>query len=171
MRILNELPCCGTSLRNLFKKRIPPSRILIRMFHNLFNEKESRKRGLKSIPVTLSTRIRLARNISDYPFPGRAETSQKRAVLSMCMNAMSGLKGLNNSTSVEVDDLSELDRQILVEKHLISPELSQVEEGSGPQPLVWGGLGRGAGGDLIHGGRRSIRPIIFPLDQLSLIHI
>ena len=101
------------------------------MFHNLFNEKESRKRGLKSIPVTLSTRIRLARNISDYPFPGRAETSQKRAVLSMCMNAMSGLKGLNNSTSVEVDDLSELDRQILVEKHLISPELSQVEEGSG----------------------------------------
>ena len=131
MRILNELPCCGTSSRNLLKKRIPPSRILIRMFHNLFNEKESRKRGLKSIPVTLSTRIRLARNISDYPFPGRAETSQKRAVLSMCMNAMSGLKGLNNSTSVEVDDLSELDRQILVEKHLISPELSQVEEGSG----------------------------------------
>ena len=33
--------------------------------------------------------------------------------------------------SVEVDDLSELDRQILVEQHLISPELSQVEEGSG----------------------------------------
>ena len=33
--------------------------------------------------------------------------------------------------SVEVDDLTELDRQILVEKHLISPELSQVEEGSG----------------------------------------
>jgi len=44
---------------------------------------------------------------------------------------MSGIKGLNNSISVEVDDLSELDRQILVEQHLISPELSQVEEGSG----------------------------------------
>ena len=41
------------------------------------------------------------------------------------------VKGLNSSLSVEVDDLSELDRQILVEKHLISPELSQVDEGSG----------------------------------------
>ncbi|MEC7395055.1 MAG: ATP--guanido phosphotransferase, partial [Verrucomicrobiota bacterium] len=81
--------------------------------------------------MTLSTRIRLARNLKEFPFPGRAETSQKRAVLSKCMEAMSGLKGLNESMSVEVDDLTELDRQILVEKHLISPELSQVEEGSG----------------------------------------
>ena len=81
--------------------------------------------------MTLSTRIRLARNLKEFPFPGRAEASQKRAVLSKCMEAMSGLKGLNESMSVEVDDLTELDRQILVEKHLISPELSQVEEGSG----------------------------------------
>jgi protein arginine kinase len=57
--------------------------------------------------------------------------SQKRAVLSKCIDAISGIKGLNNSISVEVDDLSELDRQILVEQHLISPELSQVKEGSG----------------------------------------
>ena len=57
--------------------------------------------------------------------------SQKRAVLSKCIDAMSSIEVLNNSMSVEVDDLSELDRQILVEQHLISPELSQVEEGSG----------------------------------------
>ena len=41
------------------------------------------------------------------------------------------MDSLNECTSLEVDDLSELDRQILVEKHLISPELSQVDEGSG----------------------------------------
>ena len=57
--------------------------------------------------------------------------SQKRAVMSECISAVSGIKSLDNSVSIEVDDLSELDRQILVEKHLISPELSQVEEGSG----------------------------------------
>ena len=73
----------------------------------------------------------MARNLREYPFPGRAETSQRRAVLTKCMDALSDVKGLNHSLSVEVDDLSELDRQILVEKHLISPELSQVEEGSG----------------------------------------
>ena len=101
------------------------------MFHDIFRGEGASKKGPKSIPVTLSTRIRLARNLKEFPFPGRAETSQKRAVLSKCMEAMNGIKGLNDSMSVEVDDLSELDRQILVEKHLISPELSQVEEGSG----------------------------------------
>ena len=63
----------------------------------------------------------MARNLREFPFPGRAETSQKRAVLSKCMDALSDVKGLSDSFSVEVDDLSELDRQILVEKHLIQP--------------------------------------------------
>ncbi|HAE12069.1 MAG TPA: ATP--guanido phosphotransferase [Opitutae bacterium] len=101
------------------------------MFHDLFSNQSKAKRTPKSIPVTLSTRIRLARNLREFPFPGRAETSQKRAVLTKCMDALSEVKGLDDSFSVEVDDLSELDRQVLVEKHLISPELSQVEEGSG----------------------------------------
>ena len=44
---------------------------------------------------------------------------------------MNEIKDLASSDSVEVDDLSELERQILVEKHLISRELSDVEEASG----------------------------------------
>ena len=101
------------------------------MFHSIISDDSSKKKQPKAIPVTLSTRIRLARNLQKFPFPGRAEVSQKRAVLSECISAVSGIKSLDNSVSIEVDDLSELDRQILVEKHLISPELSQVEEGSG----------------------------------------
>ena len=46
-------------------------------------------------------------------------------------NLTNNEQNLDKSISVEVDDLSELDRQILVEQHLISPELSQGEEGSG----------------------------------------
>ncbi len=101
------------------------------MFHSILQGDSSKRKQPKAIPVTLSTRIRLARNLRKFPFPGRAEAAQKRAILSECIDAMSGIKGLDKSISVEVDDLSELDRQILVEKHLISPELSQVEEGSG----------------------------------------
>ncbi len=101
------------------------------MFHNILNSDTKNKRGSKSIPVTLSTRIRLARNLQKFPFPGRAEASQRRAVLSKCIDALHGIKVFDNSIAVEIDDLSELDRQILVEQHLISPELSQVEEGSG----------------------------------------
>ena len=101
------------------------------MFHDLLNKFGSSKKKPKSIPVTLSTRIRLARNLREFPFPGKAEDGQRRAVLSKCMDAMTEMDSLKESTSLEVDDLSELDRQILVEKHLISPELSQVDEGSG----------------------------------------
>ena len=101
------------------------------MFHDLLNKFGSSKNNSKSIPVTLSTRIRLARNLKEFPFPGKAEEVQRRAVLCKCMDAMTDMDSLKESTSLEVDDLSELDRQILVEKHLISPELSQVDEGSG----------------------------------------
>ena len=87
------------------------------MFHDLLNKFGSSKRGPKSIPVTLSTRIRLARNLKEFPFPGKAEEGHRRAVLSKCMDAMTDINSLKESTSLEVDDLSELDRQILVEKH------------------------------------------------------
>lgn len=101
------------------------------MFHNILNNNNSSPKVPKSIPVTLSTRIRLARNLREFPFPGRAEKSQKRAVLSKCMNALNDIEELNDSLAVEVDDLSELERQILVEKHLISRELSEIDEASG----------------------------------------
>ena len=82
------------------------------MFHKILSKDSVGKKIPKAIPVTLSTRIRLARNLRQFPFPGRAEVSQKRAVLSKCIDALSGIKGLDKSISVEVDDLSELDRQI-----------------------------------------------------------
>jgi protein arginine kinase len=101
------------------------------MFNDILHDDFSSTKGPKAIPVTLSTRIRLARNLREFPFPGRAETSQRRAVLTKCMEAMHDIKDLDSSYAVEVDDLSELERQILVEKHLISRELSDVDEASG----------------------------------------
>ena len=101
------------------------------MFHDLLSKFGSSKKLPKSIPITLSTRIRLARNLKEFPFPGKAEEKQRKQVLNRCLDVMTGMDSLSESTSLEVDDLSELDRQILVEKHLISPELSQMDEGSG----------------------------------------
>ena len=63
------------------------------MFHNILNSDGKVKKGPKAIPVTLSTRIRLARNLQKYPFPGRAEASEKRAVLSKCIDALKSVKG------------------------------------------------------------------------------
>ena len=100
------------------------------MFHDLLFAK-SKGKVPKPCPIALSTRVRLARNLSEYPFPGRAQSGQKKAVLTKCMDALEKVKPLHSCTSVELDELSELDRQILVEKHLISLELSQSDESGG----------------------------------------
>ena len=36
----------------------------------------------KPDPITLSTRIRLARNLREFPFPGKAQATQKMATQS-----------------------------------------------------------------------------------------
>ena len=100
------------------------------MFHDLFFSK-AKGRAPKPCPIALSTRVRLARNLREFPFPGRAQSGQKKAVLSKCMEALEKVKKLKTSTSVELDELSELDKQILVERHLISLELSQSDESGG----------------------------------------
>ncbi|MBA4136471.1 MAG: protein arginine kinase [Opitutus sp.] len=81
--------------------------------------------------VVLMTRIRLARNLSRMPFPGWAKESQRREVLAACLQAVSSLPQMKRGLAVAVEDLNELERQILVERHLISRELSHAKAGSG----------------------------------------
>ncbi len=92
---------------------------------------ELMKAGARAVPVTLSTRIRLARNLREFPFPGWAETSQRRAVMSACREAAESLKTFKDPISFEVDDLSELQKLVLVERHVISREMLQIEEAAG----------------------------------------
>ena len=74
-------------------------------------------------PVVLSTRIRLARNLADQPFPGWAREAQKRSVLSQCEMALSKLPEFAKGDLFRMGDLDKTDRLVLVEKHLISKEL------------------------------------------------
>jgi len=82
-------------------------------------------------PIVLSTRIRLARNLSQYPFPGWAKTSQKESVLKQCEGALLQVEKLAEATLLKLCDLSELERQVLFERHLISRELTHEPEGTG----------------------------------------
>ncbi len=81
--------------------------------------------------VVLMTRIRLARNLARNPFPGWAKEPQRRDVLAQCLEAVSSLPQMKRGLAVAVEDLSELEKQILVERHLISRELSHNKGGSG----------------------------------------
>ena len=72
--------------------------------------------------VVLCTRIRLARNFSKYPFPLKQTEQSGQAVLAD-MSAF--CKDHSNLKFYDLQDLAPLDKQALVEKHLISPEHSK----------------------------------------------
>ena len=67
-------------------------------------------------PVVLSTRIRLARNISDIPFPAWAKEAQRREILATCMEWLTALPQMDGGTCLMVEELSELEKQILMGK-------------------------------------------------------
>lgn len=73
--------------------------------------------------VVLSSRIRLARNVSELPFPNRAEAVQLAEVESKMENLTDDLiAGTGAGYSfIELDKLTPLERNVLVEKHIISP--------------------------------------------------
>lgn len=88
---------------------------------------QSRK---KAAPVVLSTRIRLARNLATDPFPDRATPSQRRDIMSRCEQVIGSLEQMKKGV-FDVGSLSELEKQTLVERHLISRELCEAEAGAG----------------------------------------
>jgi len=79
--------------------------------------------------VVVSTRIRLARNLADYPFTGRATPAQKSEIVSKVKEAVARVELPFKLDYHDVPAMSVLDRQFLVERQLISRELAAVLEG------------------------------------------
>src|SRR3954447_14174864 len=79
--------------------------------------------------VVVSTRIRLARNVLNYPFTNRATTPQKGEISTRAREAVTKAALPYRLDFLDVSGLSPLDRQFLVERQLISRELAAVLEG------------------------------------------
>lgn len=77
--------------------------------------------------VILSSRIRLARNFNDYPFPMQMNKEDETKIVDQVRNAVSGMDGSTSKEFVYVDapGLQTVEKQSLVEKHLISPDLAE----------------------------------------------
>lgn len=78
--------------------------------------------------IVLSTRVRLARNLNDFPFPVRLDREGKKQVCECVKNALSDY----TETELEFIDMEELSRGdavSLAEKHLISPEFAYDSTG------------------------------------------
>jgi protein arginine kinase len=81
--------------------------------------------------IVLMTRIRLARNLANTAFPGWAKPAQREAALETCRTAVAATAPMKRGLNVAISELSELEKQILVERHLISRELSATKTGTG----------------------------------------
>jgi protein arginine kinase len=77
------------------------------------------------------TRIRLARNLAGRSFPGWSREAQRAEVLEVCREALAGTAPMKRSVKAAVSELTDLQKQILVERHLISRELSGSKDGAG----------------------------------------
>lgn len=72
--------------------------------------------------IVVSSRVRLARNIRNKPFPGWAKKAERLDVMKMVKDAVEHLPEMAKSYSENLEALSPLEKQVLVERHLISRE-------------------------------------------------
>ncbi len=76
--------------------------------------------------IVISSRIRLARNIAGYPFVGHASRRQRLDLLDRCKNEVMSGRLADNVLWVDLVESTDLDRLLLVERHLISRQHAQA---------------------------------------------
>lgn len=80
--------------------------------------------------IVVSSRIRLARNVRNAPFPGWAKRAERQAALERIRPAVESLGVMQDAYSENLTELTALERQVLVERHLISREHAAKGAGS-----------------------------------------
>lgn len=81
--------------------------------------------------VVLSTRIRLARNLKEYPFPNRLDEKGKKEVDNRVREAMFSLGGIREEdyNYIDMETLSPSQAISLAERHAVSPEFASDRTG------------------------------------------
>ncbi|WP_027087315.1 protein arginine kinase [Cohnella panacarvi] len=87
--------------------------------------------GATDSDVVISSRVRIARNLRGMPFPMMATPAHSSAVADQLLGvAESGrLNGLGKLEQIRLTELTELEKLVMVEKHLISPNLANESRG------------------------------------------
>lgn len=81
--------------------------------------------------IVISSRIRLARNLAEFPFISRATQSDKTDIEGLLRDRVLQIQESGELEYVNVNELKVLDRQFLVERQLISREHADSEGARG----------------------------------------
>ena len=79
--------------------------------------------------IVVSSRIRIARNVEGFPFLLKISETEQKTLLDLTEKAVSETDSLQQAYFFRFSNLSELDKQFLLERHLISREHAS-EKGS-----------------------------------------
>lgn len=75
--------------------------------------------------VVLSSRVRLARNLSGHPFGARADEDERQRILDLSREAISETLRGEGLVWLNIHETPPADRALLVERHLISKQLQR----------------------------------------------
>lgn len=81
--------------------------------------------------IAVSSRVRLARNISGFPFCGKLTNEQRKENNEKVKNALQGinLPGVHNLKYIEMNNVPDTEVYAMVERHIISPEFADNRNG------------------------------------------
>lgn len=80
--------------------------------------------------IVVSSRIRFARNLRERPFPGWAKKAERLQILGEIRDHVAAIPAMHDGFTAGLPDLSALQKQILVERHLVSREHASRTAGS-----------------------------------------
>lgn len=81
--------------------------------------------------IVYSSRVRLARNLPATPFPGHGKKADRVRVYEQLIPAIQSISAMRGGVSESLERLAPNDKQLLVERHLISREHAAKGAGSG----------------------------------------
>lgn len=81
--------------------------------------------------IVISSRIRLARNVAEYPFLSKATAQQKQEVVELVRSRVDADVTQGEWTYIDIGDIDELDQRVLVERHLISRQHADLQGSRG----------------------------------------
>src|SRR5687768_4452648 len=81
--------------------------------------------------IVISSRIRLARNLAGHRFLARASRTERNGLVKQISGVLLDNPVAPNSFYVNLDDAPEIDRSLLVERHLISKQHAAAEGSRG----------------------------------------
>ncbi len=79
--------------------------------------------------IVMSSRIRLARNLTKKPFPNKARKKELQEILESVEGSIERINYFKGAVTFKINELDNIDKQFLIERHLMSHEHANNAEG------------------------------------------